>query len=108
MTKDLPENRMYSNPYAEMPYDGDMEYSAPLPKLTSPAISKAVFQKIKVGMTLMEFEKLTGETGMLVSSMDVNGRQKQVYKWSNNDFSRYIYITVEKGKVIEKKDKGLK
>ncbi len=59
-------------------------------------------------MMLSEVEKLTGESGMLVLSMKVNGRQTQVYKWSNNDFSRFIDVTVENDKVIGKKKKGLK
>src|SRR5215211_1940342 len=44
--------RMTRNPYAEMPQDGDMEYSAPAPQKTAPAnLSKSAFEKIKPGMT---------------------------------------------------------
>jgi hypothetical protein len=40
--------------------------------------------------------------------MDVNGRKTQIYKWSNDNFTSYIDVTIENGKVAEKKDKGLK
>jgi hypothetical protein len=103
-----PEMRLNRNPYAEMPQDGDLEYSMPAPNSSSPLLNKTVFDKIKPGMTLEAVEKLLDEKGMLVSTMDVNGRKTQIYKWSNDDFSRYIDVTIEKGKVVEKKDKGLK
>jgi hypothetical protein len=101
--------RMRRNPYSEAPQDGDWEYPTTAPQKTASInLTKAAFNKIKAGMTLTEVEKMMGEKGMLVSTMDVNGRQTQIYKWSNEDFSRYIDVTIEKNLVVEKKDKGLK
>jgi hypothetical protein len=102
--------RMTRSPYSEMPQDGDFEYATPAPSMpkTPANLNKAAFEKIRTGMTLAEVEKLLGEKGMLVSTMDVNGRKTQIYKWSNDNFSSYIDVTIEKEKVVEKKDKGLK
>ena len=99
--------RMTRNPYAEMPQDGDFDYSAP-PKSAPVKLTKSTFEQIKTGMTLSEVEKLMGDKGMLVSTMDVNGRKTQIYKWSNDNFTTYIDVTIENEKVVEKKDKGLK
>lgn len=104
-----PGMRISETPYAERQLDGDYEYSTPAPRKNAPlALTKASFEKVKTGMTLDDVEKLMGEKGMLVSTMDINGRKTQIYKWSNNDFSSYIDVTIENGKVVEKKDKGLK
>ena len=103
-----PEIRMTRNPYSEMPQDGDLEYSTPAPQKSSATLTKAVFDKIKVGMSLAEVEKMVGEKGMLVSSMDVNGKKTQTYKWSNDNFTTYIDVIIENNKIIEKKDKGLR
>ncbi|HEY0460077.1 MAG TPA: hypothetical protein VGC97_13150 [Pyrinomonadaceae bacterium] len=101
--------RMTRNPYAEMPQDGDMEYSAPAPQKNAPAnLSKSAFEKIKLGMTLGEVEKILGDKGMLVATMDVNGRKTRTYKWSNDNFTSYIDVVIENERVTEKKDKGLK
>jgi hypothetical protein len=99
---------MNQDPYSERQFDGDMEYSTPAPPKTSVKLTKAAFEKIKVGMTLAEVEKMLGDEGMLVSTMDVNGRKTQTYKWSNDNFTSYIDVVIENGKVAEKKDKGLK
>lgn len=104
-TPEMPMNR---NPYSEMPQDGDLEYSPSVPQKTSATLTKAAFGKIKVGMSLAEVEKMLGDKGMLVSIMDVNGKKTQIYKWSNDNFTTYIDVTIENNKVIEKKDKGLK
>ena len=107
-TTQTPSYRMEEDPYFDRQFDGDMDYSLPAPKKTTANLSKATFEKIKVGMTLGEVEKILGEEGMLVSTMDVNGRKTQIYKWSNDDFSSYIDVTIENTKVVEKKNKGLK
>ena len=106
-TTQTPSYRLDQDPYSERQFDADMEYSTPPPK---PAVklTKAAFEKIKIGMTLGEVEKMLGDEGMLVSTMDVNGRKTQIYKWSSDNFTSYIDVTMENGKVIEKKDKGLK
>src|SRR5690349_8018893 len=64
--------RMTRNAYAEMPQDGDFEYSSPAPSMPKSTINltKTTFGKIKTGMTLAEVEKLLGDRGMLVSTMD--------------------------------------
>jgi hypothetical protein len=92
-------------------FEGDMEYSTPKPAAkTSRAatINKAAFEKISVGMTLAEVEKIIGEEGLLVGTNIINGRKTQIYKWSSDNFSSYIDVTIENGKVAEKKDKNLK
>ncbi len=90
-------------------FDGDMEYSTPRSEKTATAsINKATFEKIKVGMTLEEVEKLVGDQGMLVGTNITNGRTKYIYKWSNDNFSSYIDVTIENEKVTEKGDKNLK
>lgn len=104
----VPDMRSNRNPYAEMPQDGDLDYSTPVPQKTSAVLTKIAFDKIKVGMSLAEVEKMLGDKGMLVSTMDVNGKKTQIYKWSNDNFTSYIDVTIENNKVIEKKDKGLK
>jgi len=107
-TTQTPGYRTSQDPYSERQFDGDFEYSTPAPPKTSANLTKAMFDKIKVGMALEAVEKMMDEKGMLVSTMDVNGRKTQIYKWSNDNFSSYIDVTVENGKVVEKKDKGLK
>jgi hypothetical protein len=107
-TTQTPSYNMNHDPYSERQFDGDFEYSTPAPQKTSVNLTKATFNKIRSGMALAEVEKMMGEKGMLVSTMDVNGRKTQTYKWSNDNFSSYIDVTVENGKVAEKKDKGLK
>jgi hypothetical protein len=104
-----PVYRTSQDPYSERQFDDDLEYSVPAPQ-KSPAVklTRAAFAKIKVGMTLAEVEKMLGEEGMLVSTMDVNGRKTQIYKWSSDNFSSYVDVTVENGKVVEMKEKGLK
>lgn len=93
-------------------FEGDMEYSTPKPaekKSATPVnISKATYDKINVGMTLEEVEKLVGDEGLLVGTNIINGRKTQIYKWSNDNFTSYIDVTIENGKVAEKKDKNLK
>lgn len=91
-------------------FEDDMEYSTPKPaaKKSAVNISKATFEKIKTGMTLEEVEKLVGDEGMLVGTNIINGRTKKIYKWSNDNFSSYIDVTIENEKVIEKQDKNLK
>jgi hypothetical protein len=108
VTTQTPEMPLNRNPNFEMPQDGDLEYSTPAPKTTSAALTKLAFDKIKVGMNLAEVEKMLGDKGMLVSTMDINGRKTQTYKWSNDNFTSYIDVTVENNNVIEKKNKGLK
>lgn len=90
-------------------FDGDMEYTTPAPSKKSAAnINKASFEKIKIGMTLEEVEKIVGDKGMLVGTNIINGRTKYIYKWSNDNFSSYIDVTIENDKVSEKADKNLK
>jgi hypothetical protein len=91
-------------------FEGDMDYSTPsTAKRTAPVnLNKATFEKIRIGMALEEVEKLVGEKGMLVGTNIVNGKTKKIYKWSNDNFSSYIDVTIENGKVIEKNDKNLK
>ncbi|HEY8560827.1 MAG TPA: hypothetical protein VIL74_10670 [Pyrinomonadaceae bacterium] len=105
-TTETPGFRYNRDPYSDREFDGDFEYSTP-PK---PAVilTKASFAKIQTGMTLAEVEKTLGGEGLLVSMMNVNGRKTQIYKWSNHNFTSYIDVTIENGKVVEKKDKGLK
>jgi hypothetical protein len=103
-----PETTPNHNPSAVMPQDGDPEFPATPMQTSSVQLSKTDFEKIKVGMDLVEVQELMGDKGMLVSTMDVNGKKTQIYKWSNDNFTSYIDVTIEKNKVIEKKDKGLK
>jgi len=107
-TTQTPGYRMEEDPYFDRQFDGDMDYSMPAPKKSTANISRGAYEKVKVGMTLGEVEKVLGEEGMLVSTMDVNGRKTQIYKWSNDNFSSYIDVTIENTKVVEKKNKGLK
>ena len=107
-TSQTPVYRMNQDPYYDRDFDSDMEYSTPSPTKSSATLTKTSFGKIKIGMTLEEVEKLLDEKGMLVSTMDVNGRKTQIYKWSSDNFQSYIDVTIEGGKVVEKKDKGLK
>jgi len=107
-TTQTPSVRLSHDPYSEREFDGDMEYSTPAPKKSAALLTKASFEKIKVGMPLAEVEKVLGEAGMLVSIMDFNGRKTQTYKWSNDNFTSYIDVVVEGGKVAEKKQQGLK
>jgi len=100
--------RALRDPYSEMPTDGDMEYSTPAPGKSTTNLTKTVSGKIKIGMTLAEVEEIMNEKGMLVSTMEVNGRKTQIYKWSNDNFSSYIDVTVENGKIVGKTEKGLK
>ena len=104
-----PVERTSPDTYFEREFEGDSEYSTPKPAAKSTAnINRATFEKIRIGMTLAEVEKLTGEKGMLVSTMDVNGRKTRIYKWSNDNFTSSIDVTIENEKVVEKADKNLK
>jgi hypothetical protein len=107
-TTQTPSYGMNDDPYSGRQLDEDFEYSTPAPQKSSAKLTKTNFEKIRVGMTLGEVEKLLGDEGMLVSTMDVNGRKTQIYKWSNDNFTSYIDVTIENGKVAEKKGKGLK
>jgi hypothetical protein len=103
-----PSARVTPDLYNERQLEDDLEYSSPSPRRPTSKVSRASYEKIKIGMTLEQVEKLIGEQGMLVSTMNVNGRKTQIYKWSSDNFSSYIDVTTEGGKVIEKKDKNLK
>ena len=94
----------------EMTSNKENETDSPksAPQKTSERLTKANFDKIKIGDSLEDVEKMMGDKGLLVSTMDVNGRKMQIYKWANDNFSSYIDVTIENGKVIEKKDKALK
>lgn len=70
-------------------------------------LTAASYNKIEIGMTLAQIEKIVGEAGMKVSEMKVNGRETEIYKWASSDFGKYIDVTFEHGKAIEKKQKGL-
>lgn len=107
-TTQTPGYRMNRDPYEERDFEGDMDYPAPAPTVVSRKITKADFYKIKTGMTLEEVENFLGDKGMLVSTMDVNGRKTRIYKWSSDNFTSYLDVTIENGKVVEKKEKGLK
>lgn len=100
--------RVELDPFYEMRPEGDMEYSTPAPKKTLTNLTKATFEKIKIGMTLVEVEIVMGEKGMLVSTKDADGKKMQIFKWSSGNFTSYIDVTIEDGKVTGKKEKGLK
>jgi hypothetical protein len=107
-TTQTPSEFSRPDPYSERQFEGDMDYSTPASKKTSVNIDKATFEKIKIGMSLEEVEKLVGEKGMLVGINDINGRKTQIYKWTTDGFSSYIDVIIENGKVAEKRDKNLK
>jgi hypothetical protein len=87
--------------------DIDIE-EAPVSEDDGKVVSKANFDKITNGMSYQQVVKaLGGDKGMLVSTMNLNGRETQTYKWSNADYSKYIDVIFEKEKVVEKKQKGL-
>jgi hypothetical protein len=71
------------------------------------SLSRANYEKIKEGMTLGEVEKILGGEGLKVSTMTVNGRETEIYKWTNDNFKSYIDVVFEKNKVVEKKEKGI-
>ncbi len=80
----------------------------PTVKVSGGKITKANFEKIEQGMTLPEVEKILGGEGLKVGTNIVNGRTTEIYKWTEDDFASYIDVVVEKEKVVEKREKGLK
>lgn len=70
-------------------------------------LTKANFDKINEGMSYDEVTKIFSDKGMQTSTMKVNERETVIFKWSNDDFSRYIDVEFEKEKVVSKKQKGL-
>jgi hypothetical protein len=112
-----------STPAAVSPATPEMKTTVPSPESpdaekqpaakeqTQPAnsaVTKAGFEKIEEGMPLAEVQELLGDEGMKVSTMVINGRESEIYKWSDDNFSSYIDVTFEKGRVVDKKEKGMK
>ena len=76
-------------------------------KEDSKIVTKANFDRIEIGMSYKEVVKIFGDEGMQTSTMLVNNRETTIFKWTLPDFSRYIDLHFENGKVIEKKQKNL-
>lgn len=71
-------------------------------------ISKENFDKIKKGRSLAEVESIIAGTNQLISTKNVNGKVLETYRWETTDSAKYIEVTFENNKVMEKKQKGLK
>lgn len=71
-------------------------------------ISKENFDKIKKGRSLAEVESIIAGTNQLISTKNVNGKVLETYRWETADSAKYIEVTFENNKVMEKKQKGLK
>jgi Domain of Unknown Function with PDB structure (DUF3862) len=83
------------------------EVYRPARETDSKMVTKANFDRIKIGMSYSETVKIFGEEGMQTSTMKVNNRETTIFKWTMPDFSKYIDLHFENDKVIEKKQKGL-
>ena len=87
--------------------------TATLPARTADAdaetyvLSKAKFERIKIGMTRAEVEGILGGPGTEVSSSEGGGRVFSVYKWLDADYSSVI-LTFRDDKVISRSQVGLK
>jgi hypothetical protein len=85
----------------------DPEHYKPARNPTSKTVTKANFDRIKIGMSYREAVEIFGDEGMQTSTMKVNDRETTIFKWTVPDFSKYIDLHFENDKVIEKKQKGL-
>jgi len=81
----------------------------PPPVVNDEQINKKNFDEIKNGMSLFEVEVLIAGNNELVSSkMSEKGEKVETYRWETPDSSRFIEVTFQADKVIDKKSKGLK
>lgn len=85
----------------------DPEHYKPAHNQTSKIVTKANFDRIKIGMSYREAVEIFGDEGMQTSTMKVKDRETTISKWTVPDFSKYIDLHFENDKVIEKKQKGL-
>jgi hypothetical protein len=85
----------------------DPEHYRPANNPASKIVTKANFDRIKIGMSYREAVEIFGDEGMQTSTMKVNNRETTIFKWTVPDFSKYIDLHFENDKVIEKKQKGL-
>ena len=74
---------------------------------SSKIVTKANFDRIKIGMSYKEAVVIFGDKGIQTSTMKVNNRETTIFKWTVPDFSKYIDLHFENDKVIKKKQKGL-
>ena len=86
---------------------GKPEIYKPANESASEIVTKANYDRIKIGMTYQEAVKIFGDEGMQTATMKVNDRELTIFKWAVPDFSKYIDLHFENDKVIEKKQKGL-
>jgi hypothetical protein len=86
---------------------GKPEVNKPANESASKIVTKANFDRIKIGMTYQEAIEIFGDEGMQTSTMKINNRETTIFKWTLPDFSKYIDLHFENDKVIEKKQKGL-
>ena len=83
------------------------EVYRPARETDSKIVTKANFDRIKIGMSYRQAVEIFGDEGMQTSTMKVNNRETTIFKWTVADFSKYIDLHFENDKVIEKKQKGL-
>lgn len=85
----------------------DPEHYKPAHHPASKTVTKANFDRIKIGMSYRQAVEIFGDEGMQTSTMKTGDRETTVFKWTLPDFSQYIDLYFENDKVIEKKQKGL-
>lgn len=85
----------------------DPEHYKPANNAASKIVTKANFDRIKIGMSYREAVEIFGDEGMQTSTVKAGDRETTIFKWTVPDFSQYIDLHFENDKVIEKKQKGL-
>jgi hypothetical protein len=85
----------------------DPEHYQPANNPASKTVTKANFDRIKIGMSYREAVEIFGDEGMQTSTMKAGDRETTIFKWTVPDFSKYIDLHFENDKVIGKKQKGL-
>lgn len=85
----------------------DPEHYKPASNRASKIVTKANFDRIKIGMSYREAVEIFGDEGMQVSTVKAGDRETTVFKWTAPDFSQYIDLHFENDKVVEKKQKAL-
>jgi PBP1b-binding outer membrane lipoprotein LpoB len=88
------------------PIDVD-DLVTPVPLENTDNINKKNFDKIKKGMSQTEVENLIAGLDRRISYANVNGKYIETTRWETADSAKYIEVTYENNKVIDKKEKGL-
>jgi hypothetical protein len=93
-----------TTPATEKTREEPGEQTIPSP---SPGITKAMYDRIRTGMTYAEVISHLGRDGQELSRTEIAGFVTEIYFWKNEDNSE-VMITLSNGKVMQKVQVGLR